>query len=161
MTLIEIACTLASPLIKRAEGMHKIGKDGLVYPYICPAGYPTQGWGIRVSSMQVAAITKEEADKRFALVLPYYAELAASICPTLCAEPPERLAAITSWVFNLGATRLRASTMKKHIDARRWASASFELKRWNRGDGRVLPGLVTRREAESVLLQTPDHRATT
>jgi len=34
-----------------------------------------------------------------------------------------------------------------------WSSAAQELQRWVYGGGKVLPGLVTRRQAEAVLLQ--------
>ncbi|WP_414675438.1 glycoside hydrolase family protein [Methylocaldum sp.] len=35
-----------------------------------------------------------------------------------------------------------------------WSSAAHELRRWVYGGGKVLPGLVTRREAEVALLTT-------
>lgn len=65
-----------------------------------------------------------------------------------------RLAAITDFTFNLGAGRLQTSTLRRRINERNWEEAGDELLRWTRGGGRVLPGLVRRREAERALLLT-------
>ena len=47
------AVEVAAALIKPFEGCHTRRPDGLIGPYLCPAGYPTQGWGIVVPSMDV------------------------------------------------------------------------------------------------------------
>ena len=59
-----------------------------------------------------------------------------------------RLAAIVDFTFNLGAGRLQTSTLRRRINQRDWPTAASELRRWVYGGGKVLPGLVTRREAE-------------
>jgi GH24 family phage-related lysozyme (muramidase) len=64
----------------------------------------------------------------------------------------DRLAAIVDFSFNLGAGRLQTSTLRRRINQRDWAAAGQELRRWVYGGGKVLPGLVTRREAEVTLL---------
>lgn len=70
-------------------------------------------------------------------------------CPVLATEPEERLAAIVDFTFNLGAGgRLQTSTLRRRINQRDWAAVGQELRRWVYGGGRVLPGLVARREAE-------------
>jgi len=56
------------------------------------------------------------------------------------------------FTFNLGAGRLQTSTLRRRINQRNWAAAAKELHRWVYGGGKVLPGLVTRREAEAGLL---------
>ncbi len=73
-------------------------------------------------------------------------------CPVLAAEPEGRLAAIVDFTFNLGAGRLQTSTLRRRINQQDWSSAALELRRWVYGGGRVLPGLVLRREAEIQLL---------
>jgi lysozyme len=73
-------------------------------------------------------------------------------CPVLAAEPEERLAAVVDFTFNLGAGRLQTSTLRRRINQRDWHGAGQELRRWVYGGGKVLPGLVTRREAEVALL---------
>lgn len=149
---LDEALTLATErLIKPFEGLARVGPDGLVYPYICAAGYPTQGWGIVVPSMQAPPITREMADAILAREVPRYMADALAASPVL-ARHPRRLAAITSFVFNLGAPRYRVSTLRRRIDAEDWDAARTEIMRWNRGGGRVLRGLTRRREAEAALL---------
>jgi lysozyme len=75
-------------------------------------------------------------------------------CPVLATESDGRLAAIVDFTFNLGAGRLQTSTLRRRINQRDWSSAAHELSRWVYGGGKVLPGLVTRREAEVALLTT-------
>jgi lysozyme len=73
-------------------------------------------------------------------------------CPVLANEPEGRLAAIVDFTFNLGAGRLQASTLRRRVNQRDWSGAAQELRRWVYGAGRVLPGLVLRREAEIDML---------
>lgn len=149
---LDDALTLATEgLIKPFEGLARIGSDGLVYPYICAAGYPTQGWGIVVPNMAVPPITREMADAILRREVPRYMADALAASPVL-AKHTRRLAAITSFVFNLGANRYRASTLRRCVDAEDWLSAIAEIVKWNRGGGRVLRGLMRRREAEAALL---------
>ena len=70
----------------------------------------------------------------------------------LATEPESRLAAIVDFTFNLGAGRLQTSTLRRRVNQRDWTAAATELRRWVYGGGKVLPGLVTRREAEAVWL---------
>ncbi|MFN3298338.1 lysozyme, partial [Caldimonas sp.] len=72
-------------------------------------------------------------------------------CPVLATEPEGRLAAIVDFTFNLGAGRLQTSTLRRRINQRNWESAAQELPRWVHGGGRVLPGLVARRQSEAKL----------
>lgn len=64
---------------------------------------------------------------------------------------PMVLAAMTDFAYNLGVGRYRASTLRKRVEAENWTDAATELKRWVRGGGKVLPGLVRRRKAEIAL----------
>lgn len=151
MSATSEALALATPVVKRFEGCHKRLPTGLIAPYICPAGVPTQGWGIVVPSMAVPLITQAQADQRLAEALPRYMADALRASPRLVRHP-RALAAMTSFVFNLGAARYRSSTLRRRVDAEDWAGARVELTRWVRGGGRVLPGLVKRRAAEAALL---------
>jgi lysozyme len=69
-------------------------------------------------------------------------------CPVLVTDPEGRLAAIVDFTFNLGTGRLQTSTLRRRVNQRDWAGAAQELRRWVYGGGKVLPGLVARREAE-------------
>lgn len=94
-------------------------------------------------------ITEAEADVYLARDL--QTALAATLrhCPVLATESPGRLAAIVDFTFNLGAGRLQTSTLRRRINQRDWVAAGQELRRWVYGGGKVLPGLVSRREAEA------------
>jgi len=58
-----------------------------------------------------------------------------------------------SWVFNLGNGNLLASTMLKVINSGDHAGVPAQIKRWNKAGGKVLDGLVRRREAEALLYE--------
>ncbi len=73
-------------------------------------------------------------------------------CLVLATEPEGRLATIVDFTFNLGAGRLQTSTLRRRINQRDWVAAGQELCRWVYGGGKVLPGLVARRQAEIFLL---------
>ncbi len=82
------------------------------------------------------------------------AALAATLryCPVLVTESEGRLAAIVDFTFNLGAGRLRTSTLRRRVNLRDWCGVTSELKRWVYGGGKVLPGLVVRRAVEAHLI---------
>lgn len=70
-------------------------------------------------------------------------------------EPQKgRFIAIVTFALNLGARRLQTSTLRRRVNQRDCAAASQELRRWVYGGGKVLPGLLARREAEISLLDT-------
>ena len=134
------------------EGLARVGRDGLVYPYLCPAGYATQGHGLRVAGLNVAPCTVAQARARLRAVLPLYVGHALRLSPGL-AGYPGRLAAVADFIFNLGPTAYAGSTLRKKINARDWAGAEREFAKWIYGGGRVLPGLVRRRAAEILLFR--------
>lgn len=145
------AVEVAAALIKPFEGCHKRRSDGLIGPYLCPAGYPTQGWGIVVPSMDVPPISQAMADAVLEREIPRYMAQALALSPVLAAHP-RKLGAITSFVFNLGPGRYRASTLRRRVNEQDWEAAGQEMLKWTRGGGRVLPGLVKRRKAEAAYL---------
>jgi len=81
-------------------------------------------------------------------------------CPVLATESGARLAAIVDFTFNLGAGRLQTSTLRRRINERDWAATATELSRWIYGGGKVLPGLVARRDTEKTLLLQAGAEAT-
>lgn len=143
----------AIQLAIRFEGFHRVPKNdpGRAHPYLCPAGFWTIGYG-HLCDAQHPPITEAEAEAYLARDL--NAALAATLryCPMLATEPEGRLAAIVDFTFNLGAGRLQTSTLRRRVNQRDWPAASKELRRWVYGGGRVLPGLVARRETEVTLL---------
>jgi lysozyme len=80
-------------------------------------------------------------------------ELAATILSMkLPSLTPGRLAALSDFAYNLGIGRLKSSTLLLKIRQNQWSQAPREFRRWVYAGGRVLPGLVTRREAEILLI---------
>ena len=143
----------AIDLAKRFEGFHRVPKHDphRAYPYICPAGYWTIGFG-HLCQPEHSPITEEEGESYLAQDLQTALRASLRYCPVLATESEERLAAIVDFTFNLGAGRLQSSTLRRRINQRDWSAAVTELGRWVRGGGRVLPGLVMRRQAESAML---------
>jgi lysozyme len=150
--VIEVPTT-AIELAKRFEGFHRVPKNdlGRAYPYVCPAGYWTIGYG-HLCDPKHPPITETEAEGYLARDLQSALACTLRYCPALASEPEGRLAAIVDFTFNLGAGRLQASTLRRRINQRDWVAAAIELRRWIYGGGKVLPGLVTRRAAEARLL---------
>ena len=56
--------------------------------------------------------------------------------------------AYVSLAYNIGTGAFCRSTLVKKLNAGDYSGACSEIKRWNRAGGKVLPGLITRREAE-------------
>ena len=144
----------AIELAKRFEGFERKVKRGTeitAIPYICPAGYWTIGYG-HLCDAKHPPITEAEAEGYLATDLITALTATLRYCPVLATEPQGRLAAIADFTFNLGAGRLQTSTLRRRVNQRDWAAAATELRRWVYGGGKVLPGLVKRRDDECQLL---------
>ena len=139
----------AIDLAKRYEGFCRVPKSdpNRAYPYVCPAGFWTVGYG-HLCDAKHLPITMEEGEAFLAADMTDALRATLRCCPVLTTEPAKRLAAIVDFTFNLGAGRLQTSTLRRRINQRDWTGAVQELRRWIYGGGRVLPGLVLRREAE-------------
>ena len=57
-------------------------------------------------------------------------------------------AALGSFAYNVGAQAFCSSTLARKFNAGDHVGGCNELRRWTRAGGKVLPGLVTRRERE-------------
>ena len=146
----ENAFALAVALCKRFEGFRS-------HPYLCPAGVPTIGYGStryldgRAVLLTDPPVSREAAERLLLRTLEReFLPAVRRQCPGLAEG--RRLAAILDWTYNLGEGNLRASTLRRRVNAGEWDSVPFELRRWVRGGGKVLPGLVARREAEAALV---------
>lgn len=144
----------AIDLAKRFEGFHRVPKldpERRAHPYICPAGYWTIGFG-HLCEATNPPITEDEGEAYLARDLQTAQAATLRYCLVLATESEGRLAAIVDFTFNLGAGRLQTSTLRRRVNQRDWPGAVHELRRWVYGGGKVLPGLVIRREAEIDLL---------
>lgn len=130
-------------LIRRFEGLR-------LRAYLCPAGVPTIGYGATGPDVQLGITWSHgQAEMRLRADAEHYLGGTHILCPDL--RGPQ-IAAIADFAYNLGLGRLRASTLRLRINAGDLDGARVELAKWVRGGGRVLPGLVARRAAESALL---------
>jgi len=66
--------------------------------------------------------------------------------------------ALVAWVYNLGPTNLGESTMLKVLNGGQFDRVPDEMNRWTRAGGKILEGLVRRRQAESLMFQDLDWR---
>ena len=143
---------VAIELAKRFEGFCRVPKnDPRAHPYICPAGFWTIGFG-HLCGQSHPPITAVEGEAYLAQDMRVALNATLRFCPVLAMEPTGRLGAIVDFTFNLGTGRLQTSTLRRRINQRDWAGVAFELRRWVYGGGKVLPGLVARREAECRLI---------
>jgi lysozyme len=62
--------------------------------------------------------------------------------------------ALVSISFNFGLGNLQRSTIRMRANRGDWEGAAEAFRAWTKGGGRVLPGLVKRREAEIALFLT-------
>lgn len=138
-------------LCKRFEGLY-------LKPYYCPAGVPTIGYGTvwkpdgSKVTMNDPQITSDVAELWLIQQLQRDCLPAAvRMTPRLVGDE-EALGAIADFIYNLGASRYKNSTLRRRLNAGEWEEAQHEIRRWVRANGRVLRGLVRRRESEAALL---------
>jgi lysozyme len=59
--------------------------------------------------------------------------------------------ALVSFAFNAGLGNLQRSTIRMRANREEWEEAAKAFMAWTKGGGKVLPGLVKRRQAEIAL----------
>ncbi len=145
-----LAVAVAAALCRRFEGFYSA-------PYLCPAGVPTIGFGAthyadgRPVRMTDPPISREAAERLLLLLIEReYLPAVTVLCPNV--TDPNRLAALIDFTFNLGAGALRASTLRRKVNAEEWEDVPAQLMRWVFAAGKKLRGLVLRREAEAALI---------
>ena len=118
-------------------------------PYNCPAGVLTVGIG-STGNVEQKRYTDEEIARRWVDDIK-----TAEQCVNRYANgfhlPQSVFDAVTSITFNVGCSKMRTSTMFKHLNNGNYRVACNEFPRWNKAGGVVLNGLVIRREKEKAL----------
>jgi len=142
---------LAASLCRQFEGFRS-------KPYLCPAGIPTIGYGStyyadgRKVTLNDPLTTQEKAHVLLMHELEHtYLPGVLRNCPILATDE-KKCNAIVDFVYNLGIGRLQTSTLKRKINSQEWEAAQEQLMLWTKGGGKVLPGLLKRRQAECSLL---------
>lgn len=149
--MIEII-NLAKELVVEFEGCHRVGDDGLIYPYHDPVGFATTSYGHLLSrepncDLSVfPAITREKALK----LLENDLQRSLASVFRLIEFPLEdcQYAALVDFAFNCGSGNLQASTLRRVINRGELDEAPKQFRRWVHARGVKLAGLVRRREAE-------------
>jgi lysozyme len=132
-------------LIKDSEGCK-------LTSYKCPAGIWTIGYGRTKGVKEGMTWTQQQADEDIIKTALQAFNEAIKSSPILATSNMKKQAAIADFVYNLGITNYNKSTLKLRVDKGEWVSASTEIKKWNKINGNVLKGLVTRRQLEADLL---------
>ena len=140
----------AQRIVKEFEGCH-------LKAYICLAGVPTIGWGSTSIGGKVVregqTITQAQADAQLNADLQRFYDALARAIPAVASWPPNRIAALVSWTYNVGVGAMQDSTLRKRLLAGEDPAkvAAEELPRWNKAGSKELPGLTRRRVAELAL----------
>lgn len=134
-------------MIKRWEGLR-------LKAYRCPAGVLTIGYGHTGEDVIPGMkITVSRAAALFDKDIAVFESGVTSIAESAGVELTQgKFDALVSFSYNLGIGALRRSTL--------WRKASvnpddptigYEFRRWTKAGGKILPGLVKRREQEARL----------
>ena len=147
------------PMIRHHEGVR-------YKPYKCPAKlwtigvghvlYPEQGkmpidqrdkFALKPEDSRV--FSKEEVDKILEKDLQRFVAGVLRYCPDHLNE--NRLGALVSFAFNVGLGTLQRSTLRQKHNRGDFEGVKQEFLKFTKGGGKVLPGLVKRRNDEIAL----------
>ena len=128
-------------LIKQYEGFSST-------TYLCPAGYPTIGYGHLVRAGEDFTTLTEEAAEQ--LLRKDVASAERAVCRLINTPLTDgQFDALVSFTFNLGAGALQRSTLRRKVNRQTHQEVPEQLMRWVWAGGRKLRGLIRRRAAEA------------
>jgi lysozyme len=145
-------------------------------PYLCPAHIWTIGYGhvlyqeqirlpvVRVEGKETPMIRKEmplkpedsrvwtktEIDELFRADVATFERGVLRLVPGVVGRQGS-FDALVSISYNFGLGNLQRSTIRMRANRGDWEGAAAAFRVWTKGGGKVLPGLVKRREAEIAL----------
>lgn len=129
-------------LIKRFEGLR-------LETYKCPADVWTIGYGHTKTAKPGQRITESKAEELLKEDLEWVEEAIEKNVKVDLTQG--QFDALASWVYNLGETNLRNSTLLKVLNAGKYSEVPQQMVRWNKSGGKILKGLTRRRRAEADL----------
>lgn len=137
-------------LIKSFEGLS-------LKAYRCPANVLTIGYGHsnNAGDPKVTigmSITKEEAEQILIKDLKKYEDAVRQAVKVPLND--NQFSALVSFCFNVGPSAFLKSSVLKEVNAKRFDLVPSRLALWNKGGGKVLPGLIRRRAAEGDLFSS-------
>ena len=116
------------------EGTGPMDKKGNFLAYKDAVGVVTIAWGITTDEsnkpISMGAVWSEDrARKRKEAILDDSLNRLLQASPVLENQPIKRVAAVLSWVYNLGIGNYLKSTFKKKIDIQAWGYRDWETDR--------------------------------
>jgi len=140
-------------IIKSFEGLHRLGDDGIVRAYRCPAGKWTVGYGHTKGVRSGMKVTPEECEQFLIDDVKWCEEAVRRHVEVPLSQ--RQFDALISFVFNLGEGSFARSTLLKRLNKGHYDEVPEQLQRWNKArvDGVLKPlrGLTRRRSAEAAL----------
>lgn len=136
-------------LIKEFEGFSST-------PYLCPAKIPTIGYGSTYYEDGTKVTLKDKAitEQRATELLEFIANKTFSENINKVVKAPlnqNQFDALVSFAYNIGNKNFNWSTLLKKLNLSDYEGASSEFLRWNQANGKILNGLVSRRQKEKEL----------
>ena len=131
-------------LIKKFEGCE-------LEAYKCAANVWTIGYGSTDGVKEGMEISQERAEMLLLEDVEVFEESVNKIVEVPLEQ--NQFDALVSWTFNLGSTNLKNSTLLKVLNDKDYEGVPAQIKRWNKAGGKVLQGLIRRREAEALLFE--------
>ena len=129
-------------LIKAFEGCRTTA-------YQCAGGVWTIGYGHTTDVKEGMSITQHQCDVMLEVDIEQYENYVNDYVVVSLTQ--NQFDALVSWVYNLGPTNFRKSTMLKVLNDGNYDEVPYQMKRWVHANGKILKGLVLRREAEAEL----------
>lgn len=143
-------------LVKSFEGYHSRQKDGSCAAYLCPARVPTIGWGCTEGVRLGMTWTEGEAEAGLRREL---AKFEAGVQRLVTVDLTQnQFDALVSLTYNIGLGAFAKSTVLKRLNRGDYEGAAQAFHAWRKGGGRVLGGLISRRQREAALFLKPDER---
>jgi lysozyme len=129
-------------LIKKFEGCE-------LEAYQCSANVWTIGYGHTRGVEDGDSCSQEDAERMLVEDLEEFEGYVNDIVE--CPLEQNQFDALVAWTYNLGPTNLRESTLLIRLNEEDYNDVPTQIRRWNKAGGKVLDGLVRRREAEALL----------
>jgi lysozyme len=118
--------------------------------YKCPAGVWTIGYGWTHGVKPTDQWTQAQAEEMLVKGLDQY-ENAVQSAIGAHATTSNQFSALVSICYNIGAGNFVKSSMLRHHKAGDYQKAADAFLLWNKAGGKVLNGLIKRRQAERAL----------
>ena len=134
-------------LVKKFEGCK-------LEAYQCAAGVWTCGWGSTRGVKEGDVWSQEKADIMLIDELHEYGNYVNDMVTMPLHQ--NQFDSLTSWCFNLGPTNLSESSLLRVLNEGSYEEVPYQIKRWNKVNGKINEGLIRRREAEALLFEGKD-----